>query len=794
MKKLLSILSIAFFLTGCGSGVSTSAVSGSISAPGGSFAFNPPGKIEQFFASLIGSPAVAKIDGLAGVGSGVTVNLIEIDADGNQVGDVIATATTNSAGTYSLSVPTSYSAAAKYAIVGTGTSDTIKSMWEGATVDVDPGSNATMSALLDAATDLSTLDTKEIISARELIEDFTENLDADESSNVTNYTANLKAALQNDSEAAKMLSNKTAAGEVCGTVTNVSDNPVDNIRIFARDFSDFSKMAKTKTAADGSYCFNAPVGQELMVGAINRTTTSDAASEFYTGASPASGSGTKCHLIHCADKLTVTTSTTADFKLVQGGLITGTITGSGNTLKKVKVLFRNALTKKPAGATKTNKDGVYTMNLAPGDYIVYFKNSTKKAFGSTAYTTNTTYYDSGQAVDRNFAEKLTLTAGSELTANAALLTGGTLTGTITDNSGDPVEFAKLRIDQIKDNNSHCSDDSYTYQSACEAASETWATGYTVDLQADRFHTNKLGVYRVQLPFGTYTISARGEFKDNNSYCSDVAYTNEAECEVASETWTEVGYTLNNSTSSHTINFDHDTSAITVKLTDSGTCSVGTYTDQSACEVNSETWTVAGIGSITAKLKNTVNGKVTANPTMSDGTTTLYVPDGSYTFSVTVNNGTSTASCNWDGVSDCDATSHKDQAADAVTISGNDLTTFSGVKMQTGVVISGIIKDASDNPAVDARVLPMIKVSGSWDPLTTARTGSDGEYTLSLPSGVAYRLFSKNSDSKKVMYYGSGDTDGCTLTQDTTVDFVYTDFGSNKTMRNGGVTDEFNICP
>jgi len=528
MKKLLSILSIAFFLTGCGSGVSTSAVSGSISAPGGSFAFNPPGKIEQFFASLIGSPAVAKIDGLAGVGSGVTVNLIEIDADGNQVGDVIATATTNSAGTYSLSVPTSYSAAAKYAIVGTGTSDTIKSMWEGATVDVDPGSNATMSALLDAATDLSTLDTKEIISARELIEDFTENLDTSESSNVTIYTANLKAALQNDSEAAKMLSNKTAAGEVCGTVTNASDNPVDNIRIFARDFSDFSKMAKTKTAADGSYCFNAPVGQELMVGAINRTTTSDAASEFYTAASPADGSGDKCHLIHCAAKLTVTTSTTANFKLVQGGLITGTLTGTENeniiALKKVKVLFRNALTKKPAGATKTNKDGVYTMNLAPGDYIVYFKNSTKQPFGSTAYTTNTTHYDSGQAVDRNFAEKLTLTAGDTITADAELLAGGTLTGTITDNNEDPVEFAKLRIDQIKDKD-----------------------GSAVDLSADRFHTNKLGVYRVQLPFGTYNISARGEFKDGVS---------------------NAGYTLDISNLEHTIDFTHQTSAITFKLTDS----------------------------------------------------------------------------------------------------------------------------------------------------------------------------------------------------------------------------------
>jgi len=748
MKKLLSILSIAFFLTGCGSGVSTSAVSGSISAPGGSFAFNPPGKIEQFFASLIGSPAVAKIDGLAGVGSGVTVNLIEIDADGNQVGDVIATATTNSAGTYSLSVPTSYSAAAKYAIVGTGTSDTIKSMWEGATVDVDPGSNATMSALLDAATDLSTLDTKEIISARELIEDFTENLDTSESSNVTIYTANLKAALQNDSEAAKMLSNKTAAGEVCGTVTNASDNPVDNIRIFARDFSDFSKMAKTKTAVDGTFCFNAPVGQELMVGAINRTTTNDAASEFYTAASPADGSGAKCHLIHCADKLTVTSGTTANFKLIQGGRITGTITGDDNALKKVKVLFRNALTKKPAGATKTNKSGVYTMNLAPGDYIVYFKNSTKKAFGSTAYTTNATYYNSGQAVDRNFAEKLTLTAGGTITSDGALLTGGTLTGTITDNNGDPVEFAKLRIDQIKDK-----------------------LGNTVDLKADRFHTNKLGVYRAQLPFGTYTISARGELKDGVS---------------------AAGYTLDSSNLTYTINFDHQTNAVTVKLTNG--------TD--------------GIGSITPKLRSVATGKTTGNPTMSDGTATLYVPDGDYFFSVTVNNGTNTGSCNWNPAnSACNATKAKNidrctddtytdestcttaeeawtDTSDKVTISADDTTTFANISMPTGHIITGIVKGDS-GPIADAKVLPLIKdpSTNSWEAFTTVRTGSDGIYTLSLPSAT-YRLLAKTNNGYKVIYLGSGNKNGCSISAAKTVNFDIGPDSGDIIMKSGGS----NICP
>ena len=723
MKKLLSILSIAFFLTGCGSGVSTSAVSGSISVPGGSFAFNPPGKIEQFFASLIGSPAVAKIDGLAGVGPGVTVNLIEIDADGNQVGDVIATATTNSAGTYSLSVPTSYSAAAKYAIVGTGTSDTIKSMWEGSTVDVDPGSYATMEALLDAATDLSTLDIKEIISARGLIEDFTENLDANETNNVTNYTANLKAALQNDSEAAKMLSNKTAAGEVCGTVTNASGNPIDNIKIFARDFNDFSKMAKTKTAADGSYCFNAPVGQELMVGAINRTTTSDAASEFYTTASPANGSGNKCHLVHCADKLPVTTDTTANFKLIQGGRITGTITGDGNALKKVKVLFRNALTRKPAGATKTNKDGVYTMNLAPGEYIAYFKNSTKKAFGSSAYTTNTSHKSSGKSVDRNFSTSITLGPGDEETADGVLVAGGTLTGKITDNNDDPVEFAKLRIDQIKDKD-----------------------GNIVDLSADRFHTNKRGIYRVQLPFGTYTISARGEFKDGTG---------------------GAGYTLDSNNLTHTIDFDHDTNAIDFKLTDSGTCSVGTYTDQSACEVASETWTVAGIGSITAKLRNVDNGKTTGSPTKSDGEITLYVPDGNYYFSVTVNNGTNTASCNWnDGSSICDITKPQSRSDEfAIPLSNPDKFTTNNT-MPTGFPISGTVIGSDGLVVGDAKVQVRLKIDTKWQAQATTRTGGNGGYTLSIGSQM-YSVRTELSDGTATEYRGSGES-GCAITAAQTI--------------------------
>jgi hypothetical protein len=106
-------------------------------------------------------------------------------------------------------------------------------------------------------------------------------------------------------------------------------------------------------------------------------------------------------------------------------------------------------------------------------------------------------------------------------------------------------------------------------------------------------------------------------------------------------------------------------------------------------------------------------------------------------------------------------------------------------MSTGIVISGTVKDINDNPAIDARVLPLIKIGGVWDSLTTARTGSDGKYTLSIPSDIKYRLFSKNSNGKKVKYLGSG---GCLLSQDTTVNFVYDNFGEDKTMEGD------NICP
>ena len=706
MKKLLSILSIAFFLTGCGGSTTlTNPVSVSISAIGGLFAFNPASKIERFFASLIGSPAVAKIDGLSGVGAGVTVNLIEIDASGAQVGSVIATATTNSSGNATLDIPVAYQAGAKYAIVGTGTADTLKSMWEGSSVAVDPGSHATMNALVDSTNDLSTLNIEEVLSARGLIEDFNENLSSTEKATTSAYVDSLKAALQNDFESNNMLNNKSAGGEVCGTVIDYNASPVENLRIFARDFSDFAKIAKTKTAADGSYCFNAPVGQELLVGVMNRTTTNDSASEFYTSASPTNGSGTKCHLVHCGDKLTVAASTIADFKLIQGGRITGTVQGhDGILLKKVKVRFRNALTRKPTGAAKTNTTGKYTMNLAPGNYSAYFLNHTKKPYASTSYTANATYNSNGSALDRNFADTITVTAGSSSTADGTLPAGGTLTGLVTDNNGNLVQFAKLRIDQIKDKD-----------------------GNTVDLSADRFHSNKQGRYRAQLPYGTYTFIARGKLYEGVS---------------------GAGYAISSGTSSQTVNIDHSTNVVSIAITDG--------TDP--------------LGSVTAKLKSTTKGDSgirmhTGNPTVSDGTTTIYVPNGDYYFGVTVNNGSAYSSCNWSG-SACNQLTEWD--GNTISINSDDATTFASVSLPVGFAISGTILGTDGKPAANAKFTSRIKIGSDWDFLAATRTGSDGKYTLSI-GDQTYSISAELHDNTKTEYRGLLGA-GCALSAAQTINF------------------------
>ncbi|MBN4080700.1 hypothetical protein JYT31_03445, partial [Beggiatoa alba] len=117
-KKHFLLLLLIVGITACGGGGGSTStdttVTGTVSAPGGSVAFNPPGKLERFAASIFGAPALAAISGIATVGAGVTIELIEVDASGNKVGATIATTTTDASGAYSFSVSASITPNSQY--------------------------------------------------------------------------------------------------------------------------------------------------------------------------------------------------------------------------------------------------------------------------------------------------------------------------------------------------------------------------------------------------------------------------------------------------------------------------------------------------------------------------------------------------------------------------------------------------------------------------------------------------------------------------------------------------------
>jgi hypothetical protein len=72
------------------------------------------------------------------VGAGVRINLIEIDSSGNQVGEVIATTTTDASGNYTLYPPSGFTAASKYVVQAVESNVSIRAFVTGTAVNVDP--------------------------------------------------------------------------------------------------------------------------------------------------------------------------------------------------------------------------------------------------------------------------------------------------------------------------------------------------------------------------------------------------------------------------------------------------------------------------------------------------------------------------------------------------------------------------------------------------------------------------------------------------------------------------------
>lgn len=471
----IASLSIIIGTMACSSGSSSSTtVTGSVTAPGGGIAFNTPSKLQRFASSIFGKPAIAAISGVSSVGSGVTIELIEVDASGNKVGATIESTTTDSNGAYSLT--TSKSANSKYVIRATGTTETLDVRYSTSAIDIDPVSDAVSGLVTSTASDLTTMSTTEITELRDAINGIVQNIDPTGLS-AANLAAAIKTETTNNEELNNQLTSTINTESICGNVKDASSNNLGNIKIVVRDFGNWVTRAKTKTDSNGDYCVNVPAG-DYILGALNFTSTSMAASEWWHT------SGTKYSQID-AEKITVATSAavTKNFSLEAGARVEGTITAgvtssltSGAAIEGVSVKIRQYQNFFPVGGKRTNVNGKYRINIIPGNYQIEAVNRTRYNYASEMYD------DSTGTSSRFLATKMTITVGSTTTRDFSLEAGFKVSGQVLDNTGgNVVTGTRVRI-----------------QGTSNAG------------PSFRLRTNKQGKYRIWLKPVIYDVESHGQ--------------------------------------------------------------------------------------------------------------------------------------------------------------------------------------------------------------------------------------------------------------------------------------------
>ena len=457
LKKVPAVLlssTLVLTLNACSSdsndATEVPALTGTVYAPGGAVAFNPPGTLEKMFAGVLGNSAVAAISGVSDVGAGVDIALIEIDANGDQVGVPLAETTTEAGGVYSIVEPTGFMPGPRYVIRAAGNAGNMDARVTGVTNDVDPLSDATSDIITTNITDLTALTAGEVEEIADAGDALAQNVDP-----TGLDSQQLSAAFVTEAGASEefnnILGSATAAGEICGTVTDSNGTALENVRIVVRDYGNWVTRAKAKTDATGHYCVNVPpagtadpyiatntLSGEYILGAINRTAASMAASQWWTSTSTTADGSGGANSQFGSDKISVadTTTLTRDFVLLaNGSRIEGTVTNSvdGGAMEGMKVLIRNYDTFKPLSSARVKADGSYRINVKPGDYLLSFRNKTRLPYASEIYRSSTDGVN-----NRNMASRETMVAGTVHTYNAVMEPGVAIAGKVAQSDGTAI--------------------------------------------------------------------------------------------------------------------------------------------------------------------------------------------------------------------------------------------------------------------------------------------------------------------------------------------------------------------
>lgn len=417
------------------------AVTGSVAAPSASASAGKQTTLQSIvkrtLAAASGTQTNTSAPGTLAVGAGVTVNLIQIDNTGIQVGGVIATSTTDSSGNYTLTAPAGFTPGPTYVVQAALSGSTLQAFVTSTTANVDPYTQTTVAlvtgSVVASGGSLATVSAKDITTIQQTVLANSGNITVSSTTTAAQMTAALQQTVKNDVETNNVVSSIAAQGSITGTVVDATGNPVTGIQMLVRRFGDQSTMAMTRTGADGTYSVHVPAG-DYIVGAMNDGTASTAASQWWTAA------GTGATSMFKASKVSVAAAAvTTNFNLPAGGRLSGTITASdtGLPLAGIQVSLCDFASGQTLMFVKTLPDGTMTFNVPAGDYYLSARNNTLQPYATT---------EIGGGSNKTQAQKITVAAGSAQNGAMALLPGYQISGTVSDPianapvTGIPVRF------------------------------------------------------------------------------------------------------------------------------------------------------------------------------------------------------------------------------------------------------------------------------------------------------------------------------------------------------------------
>jgi Leucine-rich repeat (LRR) protein/protocatechuate 3,4-dioxygenase beta subunit len=223
------------------------------------------------------------------------------------------------------------------------------------------------------------------------------------------------------------------AGTVSGRVTDEQGNGIVGVDVQLKDLTGYT-YSQANTGVDGYYTAQGAAPGENRV-YFNGTTAGNYIPEFYNnknGWQPFS-----------SDIITVTAGQVTeniDAQLTTGGMVTGRVTDDqGNGIPGVGVSIQDS-TGCGISWANTDADGYYTASAIPtGNYRVYFDGT-----GAGNYIPE--FYNNKNSWEPQTADTISVTVGQTTTGiNAQLDAGGTITGRVTDGSGNGINGVSVQI-------------------------------------------------------------------------------------------------------------------------------------------------------------------------------------------------------------------------------------------------------------------------------------------------------------------------------------------------------------